>query len=38
MKQNPTSWGGNILFDKVDGKFHLYASAMANGGGMSRDY
>ena len=32
--QNVTSWGGNILLGD-DGKYHLWVSAMADGGGLN---
>eukprot|EP00035_Acanthoeca_spectabilis_P018806 m.404081 g.404081 ORF g.404081 m.404081 type:complete len:269 (+) comp16790_c3_seq1:74-880(+) len=35
MEQNPSSWGGNMIFDRVDGKYHLYVSEMAGGKGLS---
>ena len=34
MAPNHTTWGGNILQDKVSKKYHMYVSSMTNGCGL----
>lgn len=34
FEQSLTSWGGNVLFDKRDGLYHLFVSAMGEGKGL----